>query len=322
MFELDDYGLDTLAYKQVIGIGDDGCISLNRFINMGIKGVKFIAINTDAKGLSRSLAPTRLQLGEKIDSGFAYVQSAKESHDDILAAIDNSDMTFIIADLGDNTGSEITPMITSLVKDTKALTVAIVKFTGTDEDPFRKRKVKERLSKLKGCADAVIAINSDRILSVKKDNEDTSNLSFEIDKLIAEVIQSIESLLIEPELINLDFADVQLILRNASTAAVGIGTGTGENASMEAVTEAAALTMFDESIKDAKSIIINITGSDNKLSMFEINEAIETIHKMTTDNVNIIWGAAIDNSLGDTVKATIIASGFESTEKMNLVLSK
>ena len=323
MFELDDIRLDELAYVKVIGVGDGGCISLNRFINMGLSGVEFIAMNTDAQSLMKSLAPRRLQIGEKItsrsaDGGHTRIdeRSAQESQDDIMAAIGKPNMVFIVAALGDNACSESTSMVASHAKDTGALTVAIVTLPFIGEEPSRKRTAEDSLAKIKESVDAVITINSERFLAGEKDIEDNPDSTFETDKLIAGAIQGIVSLISELGVINLDFADVKMILKNSLTAVVGIGTGTGENASMEAVIEAAALPMFDENIKDAQSIIINITGSDDKLSIFEVNEAVEAILKMTVSNVNIIWGASIDNNLGDTVKVTIIASGFDE-EKCN-----
>ena len=329
MFELKDSILiDNTVDVKAVGIGDGGCISLNRLINMGLNNVDFIAMNTDAQGLLKSLAPRRLQIGQKVTRGLGAgshmeigEQAAKESHDDILEVLGQPDMVFIIAGLGGGTGSGAVPMVASLAKNAGALTVAIVTLPFSIEGTFRKKRAEESLAKLKECADAVVVINNDRLLSLEKNTKDSNSNFDTVDQIIAEVIQGIVNLIAEPGLICLDFSDVSLILKDAGAATVGVGTGTGEKAAMEAMEKAAAFTLFDESINDAKSIIINITGSDEKLSMYEVNEAVDVINKMTSGNVNIIWGVSVDNNLGDTVKATVIASGFDASENTGGMLS-
>lgn len=329
MFELKDSILiDNTVDVKAVGIGDGGCISLNRLINMGLNNVDFIAMNTDAQGLLKSLAPRRLQIGQKVTRGLGAgshmeigEQAAKESHDDILEVLGQPDMVFIIAGLGGGTGSGAVPMVASLAKNAGALTVAIVTLPFSIEGTFRKKRAEESLAKLKECADAVVVINNDRLLSLEKNTKDSNSNFDTVDQIIAEVIQGIVNLIAEPGLICLDFSDVSLILKDTGAVTVGVGTGIGEKAAMEAMEKAATFTLFDESINDAKSIIINITGSDEKLSMYEVNEAVDVINKMTSGNVNIIWGVSVDNNLGDTVKATVIASGFDASENTEGMLS-
>ncbi len=325
MFELNNSNLNEFAHVKVVGVGGGGVNSLNRLINMGLQDASFIAINTDAQALLKSTAPTRVQIGDRVTRGLGAGSNqeigeiaAKESREDIIEALGQPDMVFIIAGLGGGTGSGAAPVVASYAKnDIGALTVAIVTVPFSFEGTRRKQRAEESIAKLKEYADAVIVIYNDRILAEEKKKECAQNPNFEIvDELIAQAIQGIVNLIGEPGLINLDFADVKLILKNAGVAAIGIGVGTGEKAGMEAAEEAALFPLFDENIKDAKSIIVNITGGEEKLSMFEVNEAIEVIHEMTAGNCNILWGATVDNNLGDTVKAIVIASGFDNLEEI------
>ncbi|WP_080705934.1 cell division protein FtsZ [Selenomonas sp. AB3002] len=329
MFELNDSNINEFAHVKVVGVGGGGGNSLNRLIKMGLKDAAFIAINTDAQALLKSTASTKVQIGEKVTRGLGTgsnsiigEMAAKESREDIIEALGQPDMVFVIAGLGGGTGSGAAPVVASYAKnDIGALTVAIVTVPFSFEGTRRKQRAEESIAKLKEYADAVIVIYNDRTLTEEKKKEYDQKPNFEVvDVLIAQAIQSIVNLIGEPGLINLDFADVKLILKNAGTSAIGVGVGIGEKAAMEAAEEAASFPLFDEKIKDAKSILINITGSEEKLSMFKINEAVEVIQKMTDGNCNILWGATVNNDLGDTVKAIVIASGFDTLKEPDFAM--
>ena len=319
MFELNNSNLNEIVHVKVVGIGDGGSNSLNRLIDMGLQDASFIAINTDAQSLFKSPAPTKIQIGENVTHGLGTdsnpeigALAAKEKCKEIIEALGQANMVFIIASLGGGTGSGATPIVASYAKnEIGALTIAMVTVPFSFEGTQRKQQAEESIARLKECADAVIVIYSDRMLTREKAKKFAQNPNFEIiDEMIAQAIQAIVDLIAETGLICLDFDDVKLILKNAGIAAVGVGVGKGEKAAIKAAEEAASFPLFKEKIKDARSIIVNIKGGEERLSMFEVNDTVEVIQKMTDRKCNILWGATVDNDLGDAVKAIVIASGF------------
>ena len=324
MFELNDSNLKKVTRVKIVGLGNGGGSALNRVIKREVHGTEFIAINTDAQALLTSLAPKRIQIGEKLTHGLGAnsnteigEMSAKDEQDDIIEAFDQADMVIVVAGLGGGTGSGAAPVVASYAKnDIGALTISIVTIPFSFEGTQRIQRAEASLAKLKECSDAVIVIYNDRLLAMESQNkENNQTIAFEtVDDMIARAIQGVVNLIVQPGLVNLDLDDVSLILKNSGMAVIGLGIGTGENASIEAVEDAAEFPLFDEKIKCAKSILVNITGSDENLSMFELTEAVEAIHKMSASNANIIWGATVDNTLGDRVTAIVIASGFDNSK--------
>ena len=321
MFELNDSNLNEIPSIKIVGVGDGGSNTLNRLISTGFKDASFIAINTDAPALLKSVAPMKIQIGEQVTCGLGAANNAeigemaaKESREDIVEALGQSDMIFVIAGLGGSTGSGAAPIVASYAKnDIGALTVAIVTVPFSFEGPQRKQQAEKSIAKLKECADAVITIYNDHLLSEQEMEVNDSTLNFEnVEQLIVQAIQGVVNLVVEAGLISLDFNDVKLILKNAGTAAIGIGIGKGQKAGIKAAEEAVAFPLLGENIKNAKSMIVDIRGSEEKLSMYEVNEAVEFIQKRTAGNCNILWGASVDNTLGDTVKAIVIASEFDN----------
>lgn len=320
MFESNDYDNNEFAHAKVVGVGGCGHNCLNSLIKLGLQDADIIAVNTDAQDLVKSLAPKRLQIGDKLTRGLGAgssmeigEQAALEAREDIINALGHADMVFIIAGLGGGTGSGAAPVIAQCAKEEiEALTVAIVTLPFAFEGQHRQQQAEESLAKLKEYADAVIVIPNDRLLDEKQLQENPPKPDFQlVDKLIYKGIRGILSLISTPGLINLDFADVRAVLAKSGTAVIGTGTGTGENAPVIAAREAAAFFLFNEDIEDAQNILISVAGTEENISMFEVTEAANTIHEMANSSANIIWGAYADNSLGDTVTVTIVASGFD-----------
>ena len=322
MFEANDYGNNEFAHAKIVGVGGCGHNCLNSLIKLGLQDADFIAVNTDAQDLLKSLAPKRLQIGDKLTRGLGAgssmeigEQAALEAREDIINTLGHADMVFIIAGLGGGTGSGAAPVIAQCAKEEiEALTVAIVTLPFAFEGQHRQQQAEESLAKLKEYADAVIVIPNDRLLDEKQLQENPPKPDFQlVDKLIYKGIRGILSLISTPGLINLDFADVRAVLAKSGTAVIGTGTGTGtgENAPVIAAREAAAFFLFNEDIEDAQNILISVAGTEENISMFEVTEAANAIHEMASSSANIIWGAYADNSLGDTVTVTIVASGFD-----------
>ncbi len=321
MFESNDYNNNEFAHAKVVGIGGCGHNCLNSLIKLGLQDADIIAVNTDAQDLVKSLAPKRLQIGDKLTRGLGAgssieigEQAALEAREDIINALGHADMVFIIAGLGGGTGSGAAPVIAQCAKEEiEALTVAIVTLPFAFEGQHRQQQAEESLAKLKEYADAVIVISNDRLLDEKQNQESPPKPDFQlVDQLIYEGMRGILSLISTPGLINLDFADVRAVLEKAGTAVIGTGSSTGENAPIIAAREAAAFNLFNEKLEEAQTILISVAGTEENISMFEVTEAANAIHEMASSSANIIWGAYSDNSLGDAVTVTIVASCFDN----------
>jgi len=325
VFELEENGLDQLAKIKVIGVGGGGSNAVNRMINFGLQGVEFIAVNTDAQALLKSLAPKRMQIGEKLTRGLGAgarpeigQKAAEESRDDILEALRGADMVFVTAGMGGGTGTGAAPVVAECAREIGALTVGVVTRPFGFEGMKRKRNAESGIENLKQHVDTIITIPNDRLMQVV-DKKTPITQAFQIaDDVLRQGVKGISDLIAMPGLVNLDFADVQSVMSNAGSALMGIGEASGENAAVEAAKAAIASPLLETSIDGARGILLNVTGAEESLSMYEIQEASEAIHDAADSQANIIWGASIDNTMGDTVRVTVIATGFDAPETIGV----
>ena len=325
MFELDNNELDQLANIKVIGVGGGGSNAVNRMINLGLQGVEFIAVNTDAQALLKSLAPKRLQIGDKLTRGLGAgaqpevgQKAAEESRDDILEALRGADMVFVTAGMGGGTGTGAAPVVAECAREIGALTVAVVTRPFSFEGMKRKRNAESGIANLRQHVDTIITIPNDRLLQVVDKKTSITQAFLEADDILRQGVKGISDLISEAGLINLDFADVRSIMSNSGTALMGIGEATGENAAVEAAKNAIASPLLETTIDGARGVLINVTGAEENLSMFEVNEASTTIQEAVNGQANIIWGAAVDNTMGDTVKVTVVATGFDNNDEVGV----
>lgn len=306
---------------KVIGVGGGGGNAVNRMIEAKLQGVKYISANTDAQVLAFSNAEQKIQIGSNITKGLGSGgnpeigrQAAEEDKDKILNALEGAEMVFITAGMGGGTGTGGAPIIAKLSKTLGALTVGVVTKPFSFEGHIRMKQAEEGIKLLKECVDTLIVIPNDRLLQVVDKN--TSILeAFKIaDEVLLQGIQGITDIVIEPGLINVDFADVKTIIADAGTAIMGMGRASGENRAIKAAERAINSPILETNIQGAKGILFNISGSSN-LTLYEVNEAAEIISKAANPEANIIFGAVINKELNDEVKITVIAAGFDALEK-------
>lgn len=312
-FEVDN---DGFAKIKVIGVGGGGNNAVNRMIESGVKGVEFIAANTDRQALKASLANTKLQLGEKVTKGLGAGGdpavgeiSAEESRDEIRNSLEGTDMVFIAAGMGGGTGTGGSPVVADIAKELGILTVGVVTKPFAFEGSRRQKQAESGVEELLAKVDTLVTIPNDRLLQIA-DKKTSVQESFEMaDEVLLQGITGISDLISIPSLINLDFADVKSIMENKGIAHMGIGFAEGDERAQEAARAAIKSPLLETSIEGAKSVLINITGGDD-LGIFEINEAAELIRASVAEDANIIFGAGIDKSMGDQIKITVIATGF------------
>lgn len=306
---------------KVIGVGGGGGNAVNRMIESKLQGVEYISANTDAQVLAFSNAEQKIQIGSSITNGLGSGsnpeigrQAAEEDKDKILNALEGAEMVFITAGMGGGTGTGGAPIIAKLSKNLGALTVGVVTKPFSFEGHIRMKQAEEGIKLLKECVDTLIVIPNDRLLQVVDKN--TSILeAFKIaDEVLLQGIQGITDIVVEPGLINVDFADVKMIIANAGTAIMGMGRASGENRAIKAAERAINSPILETNIQGAKGILFNISGSSN-LTLYEVNEAAEIISKAANPEANIIFGAVINKELNDEVKITVIAAGFDALEK-------
>ena len=322
MFELDDNTLDQFAKIKVIGVGGGGNNAVNRMISLGLEGVEFIAVNTDAQALLNALAPKRMQIGEKLTRGLGAgarpeigQKAAMESREDIINALRGSDMVFITAGMGGGTGTGAAPVVAECAREIGALTVGVVTRPFTFEGPKRKKNADIGIENLKRNVDTIITIPNDRLLQVV-DKKTPMTQAFTIaDDILRQGVKGISDLIAVPGLVNLDFADVKSIMNNAGSALMGIGEASGENATVDAVKAAIDSPLLETSLQGARGVLLNIMGATDSLSMMEVNEASVTVQEAAHPDAEIIWGVSIDESLGDKVSVTVIATRFDEEEE-------
>lgn len=305
------------ASIKVIGIGGGGTNAVNRMIETKIQGVEFIALNTDGQALNKSNADIRLRIGDLITKGLGAganpeigQRAALESKDEILGVLQGADMVFITAGMGGGTGTGAAPVIAQMAREIGALTVGVVTKPFIFEGKIRQAQAEKGVNSLKENVDTLIIIPNERLLQIVDKNTTMLEAFRMADDVLRQGVQGISDLITITGLINVDFADVKTIMDQAGSALMGIGTAKGENRAMLAAKAAIQSPLLDTTIEGAKGVLLNITGSSN-LSLHEVNEAAAIINKASDPDANIIFGAVIDESLGEEIRVTVIATGFE-----------
>jgi cell division protein FtsZ len=313
----DEFEMNNFAQIKVIGVGGGGSNAVNRMIEAGLKGVDFIAVNTDGQALELSKARTKLQIGSKLAKGLGSGgnpeigrQAAEESNVELQKVLEGADMIFITAGMGGGTGTGGAPAIAEVAKKLDALTVGVVTRPFSFEGRRRMQQADQGIALLKDKVDTLIVIPNDKLLQIV--DKRTSLLeAFRIaDDVLRQGVQGISDLIAVPGLINLDFADVKSIMEETGSALMGVGEASGENSAVEAAKSAIFSPLLETSIEGARGILINVTGGPN-LSLYEINEAAETIKEVAHEDANIIFGAVIDESYTEQARVTVIATGFD-----------
>ena len=306
-----------LAMIKVIGVGGGGVNAVNRMIDAGLKGVEFIAVNTDAQALLMSDADVKLDIGRELTRGLGagsdpeVGRAAGESHnDEIEEMIKGADMVFITAGEGGGTGTGAAPVIAEIAKRMGALTIGVVTRPFAFEGRRRSVQADVGVQKLKEKVDTLIVIPNDRLLTVANEKTSVLNAFKMADEVLLQGVSGITNLITTPGLINTDFADVRMILTNAGSALMGIGQASGENRAVAAAKAAISSPLLEAAIDGARGILLTITGPSS-MGLFEMNAAAEIIHAVAHQDANIIFGTVIDDEMGDEVKVTVVAAGFD-----------
>ena len=311
--------LENFAQIKVVGIGGGGSNAVNRMIEEGLRGVEFIAINTDAQALMLSQAPKRIRIGDKLTKGLGAGgnpetgrKAAEESTDDLYEALTGADMIFLTAGIGGGTGTGAAPVVAKIARELGALTIGVVTRPFSFEGARRRAVAEEGIACLKEQVDTLIVIPNDRLLQIV-DKKASLRAAFSVaDDVLRQGIQGISELITVPGLINLDFADVRTIMSEGGAALMAVGRASGENRAVEAAQSAISSKLLDVTIDGARGILFNVTGGPD-LSLFEVNEAAEIIRQTAHPDVNIIFGAVIDEEMHDEIRITVIATGFDAT---------
>jgi len=309
---------ENFAQIKVIGVGGGGSNAVNRMIQANIRGVEFIAVNTDAQALLLSQAPRKLRIGDKLTKGLGVggdpgrgQKAAEESSEELLEALRDADMVFVTAGMGGGTGTGASPIIAQMAKELGALTIGVVTKPFSFEGTKRRQVAEDGIAMLRDKVDTLISIPNDRLLQIA-DKKTTIEQAFRLaDDVLRQGIQGISELITVPGLINLDFADVRTIMAEGGSALMAIGRGSGDTRAVEAAKSAIASQLLDVSIEGAKGILFNVRGGSD-LTLFEVNEAAEIIAKAADADANIIFGAVIDPQMQGEIQITVIATGFDS----------
>ncbi len=317
--------IETFAKIKVVGVGGGGNSVVNRMVASGVKGVEYIAVNTDAQALHHSAAQTKLAIGKSVSRGLGAgmnpeigYRAAEESQNEIRNAVNGADMVFITAGLGGGTGSGAAPHVAKLARDVGALTVAVVTKPFTFEGAQRKRIADEAYDNLAANVDTIITIPNDRVLQIIDKKTSLVDAFQIVDDVLRQGVQGISELITVPGLINVDFADVKAIMSDSGSALMGIGSATGENRAVEAAKQAIASPLLEISIEGAKGILFTITGSAD-LGMHEVAEAAKVVTGSADDDARVIFGANVNESMKDEVIITVVATGFEGNEVASAV---
>jgi cell division protein FtsZ len=312
---------ENFALIRVIGVGGGGSNAVNRMIRAEMMGVEFISCNTDAQALLQSDAPHKIRIGDKITRGLGAggdsaigARAAEEDSEKIAQALEDSDMVFITAGLGGGTGSGAAPIVAQLAKEAGALTIGVVTKPFGFEGPKRKLVAEKAAEELKGQVDTLITIPNDRLKDVVQKNTSIIDAFRVVDDVLRQGVQGISDIITMPGLINLDFADVRAIMKDAGSALMGIGRASGETRAVEAARLAIASPLLEVNIQGAQGILFNITGPSS-LSLYEVTEAAEEIAAAADPEANIIFGTSFNDRLGEEVMITVIATGFDGTRK-------
>jgi cell division protein FtsZ len=310
-----------LAVIKVVGVGGGGTNAVNRMVDAGLAGVEFIAVNTDAQALMMCDADVKIHIGSKATRGLgagadpAVGQAAAvESRDELKEALKGADMVFVTAGEGGGTGTGGAPIVAELARELEALTVGVVTRPFTFEGNRRADQAERGIDNLRDRVDTLIVIENNRLLQVVEKNTSIVDSFRMADDVLRQGVQGITDLITVPGLVNLDFADVRTIMTEAGSALMGIGSAAGTNRAAEAARAAVSSPLLEASIEGATGILLNITGG-SEIGLFEVNEAAEVVTSAADQNANVIFGAVIDDSMGDEVRVTVIATGFGGTRR-------
>lgn len=328
MFELSDPGTITSAKIRVIGIGGGGSNAVNTMISYNLRGVDFMAANTDAQALGASLSPVKIQLGAEVTKGLGAgsnpdvgKRAALESKELLRGHLEGADMVFITAGLGGGTGTGGAPVLAEIAKELGALTVAIVTKPFQFEGKRRNLQAEEGIAELRKIVDTLITVPNQRLLSMGGKTLTLLEAFVKADDILYHAVKGISDLIIVTGLINLDFADVKAVMSEMGLALMGTGLGSGENRAVEAAQKAISSPLLeDNTIHGARGILLNITGGPD-MSLYEINEASSLIQAEAHEDANIIFGTVVDETMMDEIRITVIATGFDDADKKKVNIS-
>ncbi len=309
--------LENIACIRVVGVGGGGCNAINRMIREGVTGVDFIAVNTDNQALLLSEAPVRVRIGDKLTRGLGAgghpeqgEKAATESMEDIYEVLQGSDMIFVTAGMGGGTGTGAAPVVAKIAREMGALTIGVVTRPFLFEGSHRTKSAEHGIEQLKEHVDTLIVIPNDRLLELT-DKRVSLTQSFQMaDDVLRQGIQGISELITIPGLINLDFADVKTIMSQGGAALMAVGHGSGDERARTAAEQAISSRLLDVTIDGAHGILFNVTGGPD-MSLYEVNQAAAIIRETAHPDANMIFGAVIDENMGDEMRITVIATGFE-----------
>jgi len=308
---------ENYAQIKVIGVGGGGVNAINRMISEGMRGVEFIAVNTDAQALMLAQAPKRVRIGDKLTRGLGAgsnpeigEKAAEESSDDLYEALKGSDMVFVTAGMGGGTGTGASPIVARVAKEVGALTIGVVTRPFTFEGGKRSKAAEAGITNLKEHVDTLIVIPNDRLLEIVDKRANLQQAFRVADDVLRQGIQGISELITVPGLINLDFADVKTIMSEGGAALMAVGSATGENRAVDAAQQAITSKLLDVTIDGARGILFNVTGGPS-MTLYEVNQAAEIIKSTAHPDVNLIFGAVIDENMKDEIRITVIATGFD-----------
>ncbi len=308
---------ESFARIKVIGVGGGGCNAVNRMIEEGLKGIEFITVNTDAQALVVSRAQTRVRIGDKVTRGLGAGgnpevgrKAAEESAEELYEVLKGSDMVFVTAGLGGGTGTGAAPIVAQIAKEIGALTIGVVTRPFTFEGAHRSQSADGGIGKLKEHADTLIVIPNDRLLQIVDKRASLADAFRTADDVLHQGIQGISELITIPGLINLDFADVRTIMSEGGAALMAVGRASGEDRARVAAEMAISSQLLDITIDGARGILFNVTGGSS-LTLFEVNQAAAIIKETAHPDVNLIFGAVINPDMGEELRITVIATGFD-----------
>ena len=311
--------LESFAKIKVVGVGGGGCNAVERMIKEGLQGVEFVAVNTDAQALLLSSANTRVRIGEKLTRGLGSGgnpeqgrKAAEESQDDLYQVLKGADMVFVTGGMGGGTGTGASPIVAQIAKESGALTIGVVTRPFTFEGSRRIQSAETGIAKLKEHADTLIVIPNDRLLQIVDKRSNLQDAFRVADDVLRQGVQGISELITVPGLINLDFADVRTIMSEGGAALMAVGNGSGEDRARVAAEQAISSQLLDITIDGARGILFNVTGGPD-MTLFEVNQAAAIIKETAHPDVNLIFGAVIDQNMTDQLRITVIATGFERT---------
>ena len=310
------------AKIKVVGMGGAGCNAITRMVREQIRGVEFIAMNTDIQHLEITEAPVRIPLGEKLTRGLGAGgdcnvgrKAAEETRDEIKQALTGADMIFLTAGMGGGTGTGAIPVVAEIAKQSGALTIATVTKPFAFEGNHRIQTSEEGISQLIGKVDTLIIVPNDRLLELSDQKTSVDNAFKRADEVLCHAVQAIAEVITVPGLINLDFADIRSIMKDAGPAWMSIGRGSGQNRCANAAKEALASPLLDVTITGARGVLFNVAGGNN-LTLFEVNDAAKAIQEAVDPEANIIFGVVVDPNMGNEVRITLIATGFASKDQL------